>query len=471
MDIYGSPIRSPNEPQVVPDDGYNSPVHSPYSGIDSVRSPAYSETSSVDSAFDELAQVIPELSKPKSVTCEGRYMPGALDNSPNIYQAASPGSYDSEYEVYSPSNDLMQAIESVSRKKKFPMYQTTTSEWGGFHQEEPPSKRVKNEADISGAYLASLYAKNLESTQNQMLLAPLNEDSGIEVSSYGTPTSTPATTQSSVDPLGNQSLMVDDTALMSRFEVLAQYLESGSAQEDAQQIQPRSMPTGGLDIKVEEPDNVEEECQDISYQPSPLMASQWLASVMPSVVQSLSYSQTSQSSPHSESWGNDAANTRADQLSASVAELCQKVVGSPSGVVFFNIPKQKKEVERPVTETKHSSEVVTPIDPKELVRNWKGAVKTKRPTLVSHSSKPRLYNFLLELLSDSNAKCIEWLDEEQGIFKFMNSNEVARLWGLRKNKPNMKYENFARSLRTYVAKGILTKPRNKLVYQFMPNYH
>ena len=56
MDIYGSPIRSPNEPQVVPDDGYNSPVHSPYSGIDSVRSPAYSETSSVDSAFDELAQ-------------------------------------------------------------------------------------------------------------------------------------------------------------------------------------------------------------------------------------------------------------------------------------------------------------------------------------------------------------------------------------------------------------------------------
>ena len=388
-----------------------------------------------------------------------------------MYEAASPGPYDSEYDVYSPSNGVMQAIKSASRKRSMCSFQTTASEWGGFHQEEPPSKQVKTETDISEAYLASLYSKNIESRKSQRCLTPLSEDSGVEVISYVTPTSTPASAQGSVDPFGSQSLMLDDTALMSRCAVLAQYLESESTPEDTQLMQPRTIPNDGLDIKVEKTDVVQEEYQDISYQSSPLLASQWLASVLPSVVQNLGCSQTNQSSRHSESWGSDSANSRTDQLSASVAELCQKVVGSQSGVMFFNIPKQKKEVVKPVTETRHSSEVVTPIDPKELVRNWKGAAKPKRPTLVSHSSKPRLYNFLLELLSDCNARCIEWLDEEQGIFKFMNSNEVARLWGLRKNKPNMKYENFARSLRTYVAKGILTKPRNKLVYQFMPNYH
>lgn len=84
------------------------------------------------------------------------------------------------------------------------------------------------------------------------------------------------------------------------------------------------------------------------------------------------------------------------------------------------------------------------------------------------SGRPRLCQFLLELLDnpDKYAYMIDWLDKDKGIFKFINSGEVARLWGRRRNKPSMKYENFARSLRTYIAKGILLKPRSKLVYQF-----
>ena len=84
------------------------------------------------------------------------------------------------------------------------------------------------------------------------------------------------------------------------------------------------------------------------------------------------------------------------------------------------------------------------------------------------SGRPRLCQFLFELLDNPEkyAYMIEWLDKDKGVFKFLNSAEVARLWGRRRNKPSMKYENFARSLRTYIAKGILTKPRSKLVYQF-----
>ena len=88
--------------------------------------------------------------------------------------------------------------------------------------------------------------------------------------------------------------------------------------------------------------------------------------------------------------------------------------------------------------------------------------------LKQKSSRPRLCHFLFELLANpaQYSGIIEWVDKDQGVFKFLNSAEVASQWGRRRNKPHMKYENFARSLRTYIAKGILTKPRSKLVYRF-----
>ena len=83
------------------------------------------------------------------------------------------------------------------------------------------------------------------------------------------------------------------------------------------------------------------------------------------------------------------------------------------------------------------------------------------------SSGPRLYRFLLELLEQPEKyPCIKWINKEERMFKFYDSEFVARLWGRRKNRPNMKYENFARSLRCYKERGILRKPRQKLVYQF-----
>lgn len=83
--------------------------------------------------------------------------------------------------------------------------------------------------------------------------------------------------------------------------------------------------------------------------------------------------------------------------------------------------------------------------------------------------RPRLCHFLLELLADPEqySSIVEWVDRENGVFKFLNSSAVASQWGKRRDKPNMKYENFARSLRTYIAKGIMTKPRSRLVYRFV----
>lgn len=63
-----------------------------------------------------------------------------------------------------------------------------------------------------------------------------------------------------------------------------------------------------------------------------------------------------------------------------------------------------------------------------------------------------LWQFLLQLLLDSsNEQLICWTNEE-GEFKLLQAEEVARLWGARKNKPNMNYDKLSRALRYYYDK-------------------
>ncbi|XP_028417323.1 transcription factor Spi-B-like isoform X2 [Dendronephthya gigantea] len=86
----------------------------------------------------------------------------------------------------------------------------------------------------------------------------------------------------------------------------------------------------------------------------------------------------------------------------------------------------------------------------------------------SRRKRPRLCHFILELLEkpEQYSNIVEWVDQKNGVFKFHNSSEIASQWGKRRDKPHMKYENFARSLRSYIAKGIMSKPRSRLVYRF-----
>lgn len=65
----------------------------------------------------------------------------------------------------------------------------------------------------------------------------------------------------------------------------------------------------------------------------------------------------------------------------------------------------------------------------------------------SGSGQIQLWQFLLELLSDSaNAGCITW-EGTNGEFKLSDPDEVARRWGERKSKPNMNYDKLSRALR------------------------
>ncbi|KAM8756473.1 SAM pointed domain-containing Ets transcription factor [Acanthopagrus schlegelii] len=90
----------------------------------------------------------------------------------------------------------------------------------------------------------------------------------------------------------------------------------------------------------------------------------------------------------------------------------------------------------------------------------------------SCSGQPiHLWQFLRELLLKPHnyGRCIRWLNKEKGIFKIEDSAHVARLWGLRKNRPAMNYDKLSRSIRQYYKKGIIRKPdvSQRLVYQFV----
>ena len=86
-----------------------------------------------------------------------------------------------------------------------------------------------------------------------------------------------------------------------------------------------------------------------------------------------------------------------------------------------------------------------------------------------------LWQFVKELLLQPQlySASIHWLDREQGIFKIVDSNRVATLWGKRKNRPAMNYDKLSRSLRQYYKKGIMKKTERtqRLVYQFCHPYH
>lgn len=80
---------------------------------------------------------------------------------------------------------------------------------------------------------------------------------------------------------------------------------------------------------------------------------------------------------------------------------------------------------------------------------------------------PKLCQFMYKLLQQPEEyQCIEWKDKATKTFKITKPKELARLWGSTKHKPEMKYEHFARTLRGYISKGLLRKPRQKLHYQF-----
>ncbi|XP_072853380.2 ETS domain-containing protein Elk-4 [Pogona vitticeps] len=79
-----------------------------------------------------------------------------------------------------------------------------------------------------------------------------------------------------------------------------------------------------------------------------------------------------------------------------------------------------------------------------------------------------LWQFLLQLLQEPRNKGIISWTSNDGEFKLLQAEEVARLWGIRKNKPSMNYDKLSRALRYYYVKNIIKKVNGqKFVYKFV----
>ncbi|XP_069805745.1 uncharacterized protein [Dendropsophus ebraccatus] len=84
------------------------------------------------------------------------------------------------------------------------------------------------------------------------------------------------------------------------------------------------------------------------------------------------------------------------------------------------------------------------------------------------SRQIQLWHFILELLQKEEFRhVIAWQQGEYGEFVIKDPDEVARLWGHRKCKPQMNYDKLSRALRYYYNKRILNKTKGKrFTYKF-----
>ncbi|KAM9114682.1 ETS translocation variant 3-like protein [Pangshura tecta] len=84
------------------------------------------------------------------------------------------------------------------------------------------------------------------------------------------------------------------------------------------------------------------------------------------------------------------------------------------------------------------------------------------------SRQIQLWHFILELLQKEEFRhVIAWQQGEYGEFVIKDPDEVARLWGRRKSKPQMNYDKLSRALRYYYNKRILHKTKGKrFTYKF-----
>ncbi|XP_051165625.1 ETS-like protein pointed isoform X3 [Leptopilina boulardi] len=116
----------------------------------------------------------------------------------------------------------------------------------------------------------------------------------------------------------------------------------------------------------------------------------------------------------------------------------------------------------------HPSAIGNNSDQKPLLQSAMLAGYTGSGPCFTGSGPIQLWQFLLELLTDKSCQgFISWTGDGWE-FKLTDPDEVARRWGIRKNKPKMNYEKLSRGLRYYYDKNIIHKTAGKrYVYRFV----
>uniref|UniRef100_H3AC09 Transcription factor ETV6 n=1 Tax=Latimeria chalumnae TaxID=7897 RepID=H3AC09_LATCH len=122
------------------------------------------------------------------------------------------------------------------------------------------------------------------------------------------------------------------------------------------------------------------------------------------------------------------------------------------------VPNKKCQREEPLNLSQYREEVVRSFPaPQQAPANGKIA------------DCRLLWDYVYQLLEDRRYEpYIKWEDKMTKVFRVVDPNGLARLWGNHKNRANMTYEKMSRALRHYYKLNIIKKePGQKLLFRFL----
>ncbi|XP_040000724.1 transcription factor ETV6 isoform X2 [Xiphias gladius] len=157
----------------------------------------------------------------------------------------------------------------------------------------------------------------------------------------------------------------------------------------------------------------------------------------------------------------DFRHSRSGPLSQATLENGResKVHGHHHPIPLAQQQQQQQQHLLQQEEALYRNHVIMPVSPPEEQQMPIGRIADCR----------LLWDYVYQLLSDSRYEnYIRWEDPENKVFRIMDPNGLARLWGNHKNRTNMTYEKMSRALRHYYKLNIIRKePGQRLLFRFM----
>lgn len=138
-----------------------------------------------------------------------------------------------------------------------------------------------------------------------------------------------------------------------------------------------------------------------------------------------------------------------------------------SHLIGYHTLTLNNEITEKAQSPKHQNNI-TDLEP----LNLSCRKRSRSPEPVASGRIPEcrlLWDYVYHLLCDDRyQEYIRWEDPESLVFRVVDPNGLARLWGNHKNRGNMTYEKMSRALRHYYKLNIIKKePGQKLLFRFL----
>ncbi|KAH9374307.1 hypothetical protein HPB48_005627 [Haemaphysalis longicornis] len=141
-------------------------------------------------------------------------------------------------------------------------------------------------------------------------------------------------------------------------------------------------------------------------------------------------------------------------FSTEIKEMVQRE--SDSGSTSSSLSTVNERTENLFPYMPHDTQILAkqmpppmPLMGKKKGRRGRPPIKEAKVRSRAGKGMGKLWEFIRDLLLNpsTNPSLIRWERREDGIFKFVQSDKVAKMWGDRKQNPRMTYEKLSRAMR------------------------